>query len=67
MLLAPSTLSTATLSNYFAADSLPQGIQGPGMVRDGPQAVPSELVCVFDSVGSYFTSVKPTLPSGATV
>ena len=50
-----------------APSSLPQGIQGPGMARDGPQAVPSELVCVCDPVGRYFTSVKPTLPSGATV
>lgn len=46
---------------------LPQGIQGPGMARDGPQAVPSDPICVCDPVGSYFTSVKPTLPSGATV
>lgn len=50
-----------------APGSLPQGVQGPGMARDGPQAVPSELVCVCDPVGRYFTSVKPTLPSGATV
>ena len=37
------------------------------MARDGPQAVPSDLVCVCDPVGRYFTNVKPTLPSGATV
>lgn len=42
-------------------------MQGPGMARDGPQVVPSELVCVRGPVGRYFTSVKPTLPSGATV
>lgn len=42
-------------------------MQGPGMARDGPQAVPIDFVCVCDPAGRYFTSMKPTLPSGATV
>lgn len=62
--LAPIIVPTEAPSNYFAAGSLPQGMQGSGMARDGPQAVPSDLVCVCGPVGRYFTSVKPALPSG---